>query len=364
MKKKVIHYLPNLINGGIEAMLLNYYEHMNGEFQFDIVVHKEPMQNCQKKFEKLGSKVYKITSWMENPIKNGWELYKILKKEKPDIFHTHHNLNNFIPCFVAFVAGVKVRISHNHLYVKKKNLKQKFYSFLSNLFATDNAACGIGAAITLRGEKAYQKGNVKIIHNAIDISKFLYHEEVRNKIRKQYHLENNIVYGNVGRFTKQKNQLFLLDIYKEISMQDEMARFFIIGGDGPDYETITKKIVELNLQEKIILLKDITNVFEYYQAMDLFLLPSLYEGLAVSVIEAQISGLSCVVSDTVTKEFSSDTIYYVPSIDNVSLWVNKIMEIKPYKRKKKIEKVLLNQYDINVAYKDLEDFYNKLIERR
>lgn len=362
MKKKVIHYLPGLVNGGIEAMLLNYYGKLNDEFAFDIIVHKDSEPNCKKKFENLGSKIFQICSWMKNPFKNFYQVYRICKNEKPDIFHSHHNLNNFIPCFAAMMAGVKVRISHSHLYMPTKSMKQKFYSFLSRLFSTNYAACGIAAAIFSTNSKIYEKNKVQIIDNAINLEKFKYNAEIRNKIRKQYHWENSHVYGNVGRYADQKNQLFLVDIFKEIAKWDKNAKFVIIGGDGPQYLPVLEKVSQLSIKNDVLILKNIDNVNEFYQAMDVLLLPSFYEGLAVAEIEAQISHLSCVVSDTITQEFESDTVYFASSTSDTRPWMKQIKKLKKIDRSQKVDNNIIKKYDINQAAITLKNYYLDLIE--
>ncbi len=355
---KVVHYLPNLTNGGIETMLLNYYKKINNFYEFIIVIHGTPTDNCLKKFLDLKCKVYQIPSWKEHFWKNMQQLYKILKIEKPTIFHTHHNLNNFIPCFYAMLAGIKIRIHHNHLYLPKKNLKQKIYKILSNLFSTNQAACGCCAAQFIA--KKNDVNNVKIIYNAIYLNQFEYKENVRQKIRNKYDWQNCKVYGNVGRFSKQKNQLFLIDVFEEIYKNDLNARFVIIGGDGDQYENVINKLKLSSIFERTLVLKNIKNVNEFYLGMDCMILPSLYEGFAVTIVEAQISNLPCIVSGTITKEFTSNSLFFINGFNKYD-WAQKVKDIS-FKRSNKINHELVRLFDINVVYKNLKEYYDCLIE--
>ena len=358
--KKVVQYIPALVNGGIEAMLLNYYERLNKKFKFIIIVHGEIEQNCKNKFEELGAKIYKIPHWNDNFFKHNSELYRILKNEKPHIFHSHHGIYNFIPCLVALYAGIKIRISHCHAYFPKKSSKEKLFSCLTYFFATNHAACGKGAAKYLVNAKKMQNGDVEIIYNAIDLEKFKYNRLSRKKIRNSLNWNDNLIYGNVGRFCLQKNQLFLIEIYERIFELNKKARFLIIGGNGNEYDKIVNKLNNSPIKDYCILLNNIQNVNEYYLAMDFLILPSLFEGFAVSVVESQVSNLPCILSPTITREFETNNIYYSKSLENIDDWINSLNEVKQYDRSKNL--VDFSNFDINKSCKNLESYYNSLIE--
>lgn len=362
-KIKVVHYLPNLVNGGIERMLLNYYQELKDLFEFVVVIHENPVDSCVQEFKKMNIKIYQIEHWIRNPIKNFKELRKILKDEKPDIFHTHHNLNNFIPCFVALIAGTKIRISHCHAYFPKKTYKQKFYSILTRLFATDLAACGIKAAEFMTNPRIVKKNKVKIIYNAIDLEKFKYSEQNRKYIRQKHGWKKNEkVYGNIGRFSLQKNQFFLIEIYEEILKIDQNAKFVIIGGNGPLYTQILEKVEKSIINEKTVILRDIKNVNEYYSAMDFFLLPSLFEGFAVGLVEAQASNLPCIISDQVSQEFKTNKMIFLPLSDKEK-WVSTCITQDLVDRNVPISQELVNKFDIRYSYSVLKEYYQNLINK-
>lgn len=357
--KKIVHYIPALVNGGIESMLLNYYNKLNDKYKFIIIVHGDIEKSCRKKFESLGAVIYYIPHWTKNFFKHNKELYRILKNEKPSIFHTHHGIYNFLPCMIAMFSKIKIRISHCHAYFPKVNKKDKIFSLFSYFFATNYAACGKGAAEYLVSFCKNKKNNVKIIYNSIELDKFKYNETVRNKIRKKLNWENNYIYGNVGRFSLQKNQLFLIDIYEKIFQSNNNSRFIIIGGDGEEYSMILNKLNNSLIRDYCLVLKNISNVNEYYSVMDCLLLPSLFEGFAVTVIEAQASNLPCVLSPTITKEFLSTNIYYSKSLNNINDWLNIIKKIK-FKDRKKVDKTL-DIFNINKSCLELNIYYSNLI---
>lgn len=356
--KKIVHYIPGLINGGIETMLLNYYEKLNKNFEFIIIVHGKIEDSCKEKFEKLGSKIYKIPHWTDNLLKHNKELYSILKKEKPVIFHSHHGIYNFIPMIVAMRADIKIRISHSHAYFPNKSIKERIYSFLTDLFSTNLVACGKGAA-----EYLSPKGNankVKVIYNAIDLEKFKYNDDKRKEIKKEMGWDNNTIYGNVGRFSTQKNQLFLIDIYERIYEYDNLSRFLIIGGTGDKYQEIMDKLNNSKIKDYCVVLKNIKNVNEYYSVMDVLILPSLYEGFPVCAIESQVSNLPCILSPTITRELDTNNIYYSDTLENFDDWMNVIKKVKKTNRRKTNNS--LDIFDINKSYKNLENYYNDLIK--
>lgn len=355
--KKVVHYIPGLINGGIEAMLLNYYKKINNYYKFIIVVHGQIEKSCSEKFEKLGAKVYSIPHWKKNLFAHNKELSKILKNEKPDIFHSHHGISNFFGCYIAKKCGISIRISHCHAYFPDKTFKQKIYSFFSNITSTNYAACGIGAAKYLNNNK-----NVKIIYNAVDVKKFKYSINSRNIIRAENNWQGKIVYGNVGRFSVQKNQLFLVDIYERLFKLDNNSRFVIIGGNDVLFDEVVERVNSSMIKNVCLILKDIKNVNEYYSAFDMLVLPSLYEGFPVAVIEAQISGLPCILSPTIFKEIQSDSVYYTPNLQDIDSWVSTIKKVKIENRKSNDD--VIKKFDINKSYIDLLNYYDGLIDGR
>lgn len=360
-KIKIVHVVGGLNYGGVEAVLLNYFSNINLEdYDLTIISHEKSNKECKEQFEKMGFTIYEVPSKKENFKENIKQIYKILKKIKPDIVHSHLTLSNYAPLCIAWICGIKVRISHSHLVYESKSAIQKLYAFLSNIFATHYMACGKLAATYLFGKKKVKKEKVYILNNAVDICKFQYSEETRNRIRKELEIEDKFVIGHVGRFHEQKNHKFLISTFKEVKKQKNNAILLLIG-NGQLKEEIEKQIKEEKLQDNVIILSGRNNIYEYYQAMDLFVLPSLYEGLGMVLIEAQISGLPCLASSTIPEEAKITSLVKFLDINSVDIWKEQILKSKCNdKRVQYIAEVKKSGYDIKEESEKLDKFYKKL----
>ena len=213
-------------------------------------------------------------------------------------------------------ADIPVRISHSHNTVTRFDFKwpiKILYKYLLRLVATDYVACGIDAGKYLFGKE------VKVIHNAIDVDKFKFNGKARNKLRKELNIENKFVIGHVGRFEPQKNHNFLIDVFYEYQKRDNDAVLLLIG-NGSLEDKIKEKVKQLDIQDKVKFTGSISNVNEMYSAMDLFILPSFHEGLPVVGVEAQMSGVTCVFSDNVTKEVKfNENVFYISLNDKICI---------------------------------------------
>ena len=226
--------------------------------------------------------------------------------------------------------------------------------------STDYFACSEDAAKWLYGNRFCKKGKHTVIKNAIDLSEFIYSKHSRNEIREEFNLsEDNFVLGNIARFNEQKNHLFLLDIFKEVYLKNSQARLLLVG-DGNLRPIIEKKIEEYNLQDVCILTGVRADTQKLLQAMDAFVLPSLYEGLGIVLIEAQASGIKSYTSKgVVSKEAKvSDLLEYIGLEEDPSFWAEKILQqsIK-YKREDFSKQIKNNGYCIKENAKWLEKFY-------
>ncbi len=361
MKKvKIIHYLYGLSNGGVESVLLNYFSHIDlSNYSLDIVIQKLPQKNCEDKLKKLGFKIYVVPS-KKHFIKYSKQMINILKKEKPNIVHCHMNYGNFVPLFFAKLMKVPKRISHSHLAIKKFKLKNVLMKFLGKMVATDYMACGEKAAISLFGKKNVENGKVYILNNAIDYDAFKYNDSIRKKIRNELKIKDDeIVLGNVARFTNQKNHKFIIEVFQKCYDANSKYKLLLVGS-GFLKEKIEKLVEEKNLGERVIFLEHRDDVNELLSAMDIFILPSLYEGLPVSVLEAQAANLPCLLSDTITRECKllSSTKYL--SIENSDDWRKCILNMSLNNRKINNKKIFEQaNFEIENEAKKLDDFYRK-----
>ncbi len=369
MKKiKVLQLVPGLDAGGISMLLLNYYKNMDrNKIQFDFAIFYDNIGLTGKEFKKMGSKIYHLPKKsldFKGYIKS---LKNILKENNYDIVHAHQNYQSFIPLQLAKKCGIKVRISHCHTTLPDPGYKQKILSIigklLNNLYATDKFACGIEAGKFLYGKKINNKQNFFILNNAIDVKKYIYNEKIRNKIRKELHVSNKFVIGTIGRLSKQKNQKFAIDVFKEVYEKNNNAELIIVG-NGELEKELKSYVNKLNLNNNVLFLGKRTDVNELLQGFDVFILPSLYEGLPIVGVEAISSSIPCIFSDTITKELKvRENIKYIKKY-NIDEWSKEILTYQDFKRIENSKEVMMNLYDIKKNAKLLENKYIELVRNR
>ena len=367
MRKKpirVLQIIGDVVGGGVEQVILNYYRHIDrNEVQFDFILHNGALKSYVDNIESLGGKVYKITPYKSNPVKTVLEMYKIMKGNY-QIVHSNMNALSVFPLFAAYLAGVPVRILHNHSTDTKAEPLRTFVKHLlrpfARLFANESWACSKLAGEWMYGKQAVADGRVTIINNAIDLKQFAFDEVKRNKLRKELGLQDCFVIGHVGRFMKQKNHDFLVDIFAEIVKEQDDVKLLLIG-DGPLREQIENKVKTLGLDEKVIFTGVRSDVADLYNAMDVFVLPSFYEGLPVVGVEVQANGLPFLCSSNVTKEILiSDRIELLKLEDGMKTWAEKILAFVNKKRIMASKDISKSGFDIEVEAKKLGERYRKL----
>ena len=339
-------------------MLINYTKSMNEQFDISqiVVYQHDPNEFCLNKFIDAEDKCVRISNKRKHPIKNIIDTFRVIKSEKPDVIHAHMSLLNFIPLLCGFLCNVKVRISHSHIANKNINstAAEKVFKFLNILFSNYLLACGYNAGKYMYGDRDFT-----IIYNSIDINRFIYNENKRKKIREKIDLKDDeTLLINVGRLTDQKNQLFLLKVMKKVICFNDKIKL-IIFGNGELKEQISSGIKRNNLQNNVFLHEPVNNIEEYYDAADIFTLPSLYEGFPVSLIEAQVSGLKSIVSNTIDKTSKiNDSVEFL-SYNAEDEWVNEILSATNQNRKVKINK--FKNFNINNSYEDLYTLYTRAL---
>lgn len=253
-------------------------------------------------------------------------LKQLFREKKYRIVHSNINTLSVFPLYAAKKAGVPVRIAHSHSTSNprewKKNLMKNALRPFSKVWATDYFACSELAGRYLFGNKAFDKGEVKIIRNAIDVEKFKFDPEARKKLRKEIGIaDDDFVIGHIGRFVEQKNHRFLIDVFAEVKKKEEKAKLVLVG-QGPLREEIEQKVKDLGLEKDVCFLGQRSDTNKLYSVFDVFCLPSLYEGLPVVGVEAQANGVACIFSNNVSKE---------TRIDPTSIFLNN--DIEPWKDK-------------------------------
>lgn len=363
---RVASVIGRYIGGGVEAVTINYYRNIDkNKVQLDFICDEDSTNIPYEEIEKMGGKVIIIPSYSK-PFKYHKELKKVLKEGNYKIIHSNINTLSVFSLFAAKCAGVPVRIAHSHSTTnkkeKKKNLMKQVLRPFSKVFATDYMCCSELAGRWLFGNKEYDKGNVYLLNNAIDLDKFKYNESLRKKKRKELGIKDDtLVIGHIGRFVAQKNHDFLIDIFNEIHKKNNNS-ILLLAGQGPLMEDIKNKVKELNLEDSVKFLGQRNDANELYQAFDVFLLPSLYEGLPVVGVEAQASGLLCYLSDDMTKETKVLDITKFMSLNNTpEEWADNILDdVKKYKRIDTSKEMTAKNFNIKEEAKKLEEYYLNL----
>lgn len=362
---RIAQVIGKWVGGGVEAVVMNYYRHIDkSKIQFDFICDDDSTNIPYEEIEKLGGKVILIPPY-QKLFKYHKELKRVLKEGNYKIVHSHINTLSVFSLFAAKCAKVPVRIAHSHSTTnkkeKKKNLMKQVLKPFSKLFATDYMCCSELAGRWLFGDKLYDEGKIYLLNNAIDLQKFEYNEKIREEVRKELNIdEETFVIGHIGRFVEQKNHSFLIDIFDELQKQRPNSILMLVG-QGPLQDAIKAKVEQLGLKNKVLFLGQRNDAARLYQAMDVFVLPSLYEGLGMVLIEAQTAGIYCFASTEVPEIAKvTDNMEFLELTDNPKKWTEQILKISNYQRAGTKEIVSKQGYDIEKESKKLEDKYKKL----
>lgn len=373
-KIRVLHILDELNTGGAEQIIFSYLQNIDrNKYQWDFIVMNipgKPDGRLEQKVRELGCNIYKVTKKRDNLIKNIKEVDRIISSGRYDIVHSHLYEVSAFYLLSAKIHNVPVRIAHSHSANEKRGFKVDILRLLLKPFlrfaANSYAACGIEAAKSLWGERLYELGKVKIIHNAIDTTKFQFKEETRKIIKRKLNLEGYKVVGTVGRFSLQKNPVFNIEVFNEIYKRDNRTRLVIVG-EGELKNEIESKIKEYSLENSVLLLGRRNDVYDILNCFDVFLLPSLWEGLPLVLVEAQCNGLPCIVSDSVTKEVTfSNNVKYLSLKSSVIEWADNVIEMFNYREvdsKTAKDRVISEGYDIVNEAIELDNYYTELLFR-
>ena len=361
---RIAQIIGKWCGGGVESVVMNYYRNIDrSKIQFDFICDDDSTNIPYEEIEKLGGKVILIPPY-QKVFKYHKELKKVLKDGNYKIVHSHINTLSVFSLFAAKCAGVPVRIAHSHSTTNKKekvkNLIKQILRPFSKIFATDYMCCSELAGRWLFGNKEYDKGNVYLLNNAIDLDKFRYDEKIRIEKRKELNIsDDTLVIGHVGRFVEQKNHRFLIDIFNEVHKQNSNS-VLLLAGQGPLMDEMKEKVRNLGLDDSVKFLGQRDDINELYQAMDLFLFPSLYEGLGMVVVEAQYSNLPCVLSTEVPMIVKiNSNIKFINLTEKSEKWVETIKELIKEENNRDGNVITNNCYDIKNEEKKLEEFYFK-----
>lgn len=354
--------------GGVEMIALNYYRNMDhSRFAMDFLFFGESLPLFSRELESNGDRVINVTDYTENPFKSIAEIKKVVSAGNYDIVHSQLNTLNFIPLLGAALGGAKIRIASNHStanlrYETKKSVIKYIIRPTAGILATDYAACSEYAGRWCFGKPADENGRIHVIKNAIDLEKFNFSEETRARVRKEMNWTGKFVVGHAGRFTEQKNHRFIVEIFEQIHKQCPES-ILVLAGAGHLVDEIKEQVGRLGLNESVSFIGRRFDMDELMQGMDVFLFPSLYEGLGNVITEAQAVGLQSVVSDAVPDEVKmTDIVETVPLEKSAAEWAEHVLKYNNgYRHISKHNELREAGYDIRFAVKDLERYYCTLV---
>lgn len=348
--------------GGAETMLMNYYRQIDRKkIQFDFLTHRSEPKAYDDEIRALGGEIYHLPP--VNPFGfNGYkgELKKFFIKHKEyKIVHSHLDTLSAYVLKEAKEAGIPIRIAHSHNTRVDFDFKFpiRVYS-RSKLEKSANKyfACSKEAGRWLFRNKKID--NVTVLNNAINVKSYEYDKQKALEVKRSLNLEDKLVIGHIGRFNKQKNHEFLIDIFYEVYKKNKKSILLLVG-DGILKSQIYEKASKLNLSDNIKFLGVRSDVTDLVQAFDVFLFPSLYEGLPVTLIEAQAAGLKCIASDSITKDCDlTGNIEFLNLKDSPKKWAEKVLSVHDsYVRTDISELIKKGGFDIEENIKWLEEFY-------
>ncbi len=355
---RVLHIVTYMGRGGLETMLMNYYRHIDRtKIQFDFLVHRDFEADYDQEIIELGGKIHHVSKLIPWSRKYKQELtYFFQHHPEYRIVHVHQDCLSSVALKCAEECGIPVRIAHSHSSSANRNFKyyiKKHYMKFIPKYATDLVACGKQAGDWMFGGSSY-----RIVRNAIDIKKYTYDDEIAKLKRKGLGVHDEFIVGHVGQFRQEKNHIFLLKIMKKLLEKRSDAKLLLVG-DGEGRKEIVEKAKEYGIVEHVVFLGNRNDVNELMQVMDVFVLPSLYEGVPLVLIEAQASGLPCVISDRVSKEsIVVDGLVDVKQLSQPeSEWAALILTKANNRREDCSMEMREAGYDIITSSQLLQDFY-------
>ncbi len=359
---RVLQVVTIMDLGGVENFLMNLYRNIDrSKIQFDFLMHREKEGIFDKEILELGGRIYRfkaIRPWRYIQYIEGLKTF-FRNHSEYLIIHSHINANSNFILKVAKQKGVPIRIAHSHTAASVKS-----YKFLVNMLAkivpkvaTHRLACSQEAGDWLFGDNDFQ-----IFNNAIDTLKFQFNESVRQKLRHSLDIKNSdIVFGNIANFNPVKNHEFLLKVFGRYHYINPKSKLILIG-EGELRQDIEKQIKQLGLVDSVILTGAIQNPQDYLSTMDIYLFTSLFEGLGISLIEAQCNGLPILMSDCLPQDaIVTDLIHQKSLLSSEEEWTEEISNVlESHKNNDRLvyrEQVLVKGFDVVSNMKQIEDLY-------
>lgn len=361
----MVAQLVNVLgNGGIERNVASVSQGMGGNFRFDFIIQYDEESALRARIQNQGGSVLCLCKRRRNRFFDYLckivKFFHLMRVYKYDIVHIHASYHYMhLYAWIAHIAGVKKIIvqSHTSDFSIQTSRLRKALSFILRRFLQYPRSINIAVS---KEAGNWLFGNVKytVVRNGIEFRKYEYCEDTRRSVRKELNLEDSLIFGHVGRFNKTKNHSFIIQVFLEVEKQYNNAKLILIG-DGECKDEIIKLIDLYGIKEKVMLLGTREDVGELMQAMDVFIFPSLYEGLGIALIEAQAASLLVFASDNVTHETKiSNNIHYLPLCLGALVWANIILGELPYERYCCCNQLLAEAYSLEQQIATLKIVYN------
>lgn len=365
---RVLQVIGIMNRGGAETMVMNLYRNIDRtKVQFDFVEHFSDKADFDDEIEVLGGRIFRCPRYN---VKNNFQYKKwwidFFQKHAKDYVAVHGHIGSTASIYLSIAKKYGLyTIAHSHSAGKIISTKDFVYKIISHntrYIADYFFGCSELAGVKRYGKKvANNNQKFSVLNNALDVKNYIFNNEIRSKIRSELLInDDQLVIGHIGRFDRAKNQSYLVNIFEKLHKINENSKLVLVG-TGENVEAIKKQIKELNLESSVILTGVRSDVYDLLQAFDLFVFPSIYEGLPVTVIEAQASGLKCLLSDTITKEVDITGLVEYMSLNNsAEEWAEQIISMLPYDRVDTSKQIAAAGYDIKTTSKELTYFYLNL----
>ena len=368
---RVLHVIGIMNRGGAETMIMNLYRHIDrSKVQFDFVENSREPAAFDEEILSLGGRIYRCPHYNGKNhftyVKWWNDFFKAHPKEYP-IVHGHLGSTASIYLSVAKKYGAYA-IAHSHSSGTDHSLHAKLYQIMS--YNTRNVAdyffaCSEVAGKDRFGSKVTSGSHYAVLNNAIDVNRFSYNPSVRNAVRDELGIgQIQLVVGHIGRYTKEKNHEFILKIFSELKKMDSNARLLMVG-DGKLRTHIMQMAEQASLSSDVIFTGVRSDVERLVQVMDVFVLPSLYEGLPVTMVEAQAAGLPCIISDKVPPEciLTEGLVDIMTLSASPKAWAEKILAKRAIPRTDRRAEIAAHGFDITTEAVKLQEFYLKAYEQ-
>lgn len=365
---RVLHVIGIMNRGGAETMIMNLYRNIDRDkVQFDFVENEGNEAAFDAEIKQLGGNIYRCPRYIgkNHFIYTRWwnSFFKAHKGEYP-IVHGHIGSTAAIYLSIAKKHGAYT-IAHSHS-AGNGSAMYRMFAYPTRYIADKFFACSKDAGISRYGKTVGNDSvRCQVLNNAIDARRFSFNQETRKQVRSELHIaENAIVIGHVGRFVEAKNHLFLIAVFADVRKRDPNAVLLLIG-DGERRAEIQAAIAEKHLDDAVILTGVRSNVWDFYQAMDVFVFPSVYEGLPVSLVEAQASGLPCCVSSNVPKDSAiTDLVEFIPLENGPDKWAEIALQRARAPRPDMLGEIQNAGFDVISTANWLENFYLNVVMSR